>query len=111
PPAETPRARPKPLQYSILDRLPCGILLLWFSPNFVELSHGHCSISCRKCKQIHREAAMKATKNRYRLLGLILLSIGGLWLLGTYALPLLLPFLLGLAVAWMAEPLARVLSA
>lgn len=54
---------------------------------------------------------MKATKNRYRLLGLILLSIGGLWLLGTYALPLLLPFLLGLAVAWMAEPLARVLSA
>ena len=54
---------------------------------------------------------MKATKNRYRLLGLILLSIGGLWLLGTYALPLLLPFLLGLAVGWMAEPLARVLSA
>ena len=32
---------------------------------------------------------MKATKNRYRLLGLILLSIGGLWLLGTYALPML----------------------
>lgn len=51
---------------------------------------------------------MKGTGNRYRLL-----IVGGilaaLLLSLRYLLPLLLPFLVGLAVAWMAEPVARLL--
>ena len=48
---------------------------------------------------------MRSTGNRYRLfiiggiLAAVLLSV-------RYLLPLALPFLVGLAVAWMAEPLA-----
>ena len=52
---------------------------------------------------------MRSTGNRYRLfiiggiLAAVLLSV-------RYLLPLALPFLVGLAVAWMAEPLAKFLS-
>lgn len=51
---------------------------------------------------------MKAMKKSYRLLLLTAIGILILWTLPK-VLPLALPFLLGLAVAWIAEPLARLL--
>lgn len=51
---------------------------------------------------------MKAA-NRYRLLilgGILIIALLAL----RYLLPLALPFLVGLMVAWMAEPVARFLA-
>lgn len=52
---------------------------------------------------------MRSTGNRYRLLitgGILAAALLSM----RYLLPLALPFLVGLAVAWIAEPLARFLS-
>lgn len=52
---------------------------------------------------------MKGTGNWYRILILAAVLLG-LWLALRYLLPLTLPFLVGLAVAWLAEPLAGLLA-